>query len=353
MIIAHAIRDLDRQSGGPSRSVPGLCKALAVSPFADEVRLWFRGSQETVVVDEQPGLVLCDLTESSPQFGDIDCLHLHGLWTPVLHRLVVGAVRRGIPYVISTRGMLAEWCLEHKKWKKRLALWLYQRRDLSNASAIHVTSSQEGADVARLFPSARIAEVPNGCMIPEHFSKPSSCEVRRALVICRLHPVKQLDMLIRLWIEIRPTGWELEIAGPGDSGYVSELKSLIKKAPASAISITGEVHDDEKWAKLSRADIFILPSATENFGMSIAEAMASGTPVLTTNGTPWKNLDEIGAGWTAGVEISEFGKVLRRVLTHSRQDFAAMGILARAYIEENFSWDRIAGQMLELYGKLD
>ena len=349
MRIGQAVRDLDRQSGGPSRSVPALCVALSRADAIEHVQLWFQGSDDTIQLPEMAGLACRDTRVSPFATAGLHCLHLQGLWTPALHRIASQARRVDLPYVISPRGMLSEWCLTHKRWKKRLAYWLYQGKDLKRASAIHVTSGQERRDVAKLLPDANIVEVPNGCDVPTDLAPAEKSGRLKALVVCRLHPVKQLDMLVRLWCELSPEGWELEIAGPGEPEYVAHLKRLVETAENVAIRFTGEVDGVAKWEKLGAADLFILPSASENFGMSVAEAMAAATPVLTTDGTPWQELDAMGAGWTTGVDASSFRPTLASALKASREELRQKGLAAQLIIRDQYSWGQIATRMATLY----
>ncbi|NLB18358.1 MAG: glycosyltransferase, partial [Syntrophomonadaceae bacterium] len=127
-----------------------------------------------------------------------DLVHLHGLWMPVNHLAVRAARNRKIPYIIAPRGMLEPWSLQQRWLKKRLALWLYQRRDLRGAVALHATAESEAAQLRRLGYRQRIIISPNGVNLPEAMPPRSKrADGRRVILfLSRIHPKKGLLELV-------------------------------------------------------------------------------------------------------------------------------------------------------------
>lgn len=359
MHIGCVIRDLDRRSGGPSRSVPALCHALVHTSAVQATSLCFSRSEDVVTLPDAKELYLVDFQDGMDrtlanvhQHRPFDFLHVHGIWTWSLHQALRFARRHGIAYAVSPRGMLSNWCLAHKRWKKRLAYWIYQKRDLQRATFIHATSADEGRDVRRLLGSSRIVEIPNGCEIPPMGTLPAPNPQRVALTLCRLHPVKQLDLLIQLWARLPTSHWKLKIVGPGEKSYRDYLVKLARELGVDGrVDILPEVGDVEKWQMLGDASLFILPSLSENFGMSIAEALAAGTPVACTSGTPWGDIVHRNCGWVSDVSAESIENMLQIAISYPPEELSSMGGNGRALIQERYSWESVAGRMADEYTK--
>ncbi|MCK4788937.1 MAG: glycosyltransferase, partial [Desulfobacteraceae bacterium] len=226
-------------------------------------------------------------------------LHSHGLWLPVNYWAARAARRYNIPLVIHPRGMLEPWALSNKVWKKRLAMLLFQRRDLESATLLIATSLDEYQNIRNLGFSQPVAIIPNGIQLdtvnkgvlpPNRKSKE-----RTALFLSRIHPKKGLLNLITAWGQLRPTNWRLRIVGPNEGGHLAEV---IAAASANGIEdvvdFVDEVDDESKKAVYQNADLFVLPTFSENFGVVVAEALAHGLPVITTRGAPWSDLETYG-----------------------------------------------------------
>jgi len=109
------------------------------------------------------------------------------------------------------------------------------------------------------------------------------------------------------------------------------------------------VRGRRKLALLRRADIFVLPSYSENFGIVVVEALACGTPVITTKGTPWEQLQEVDAGRWVLPREAELARALRELLNMSQSERVAMGQRGQNLIQENYAWDRIVKKFLTVY----
>lgn len=366
--IAHAIRDLELASGGPSRSIPQLVEALDLLPNSDAwiQHLLFgnRGNpnaqlkptaslQVHGVTEGLSGTAANGLAQELQRIhtqSPLRLVHVHGLWSPTLHNVIKWARHARVPYVVSPRGMLSEWCFNHKRLKKRIGWWLYQRSDLQRAAAIHVTSEAEKSDVQGLGIRGPVVVVPNGANLNTTLRGLQEKPTRVALCITRLHPVKGLDMLIDAWASLRPENWKLIIAGPSEEGMRERLIAQIGKLKlVDQVELQGEVDEAAKSKLFALSDLFVLPSQSENFGMSIAESLAIGVPVVTTTGTPWTDVSSYNCGWIVPPRTADLTTALRLALAAKPAMLFEMGQRGRQLILDKFTWPAVALRMRAAY----
>jgi glycosyltransferase involved in cell wall biosynthesis len=342
--------------GGPAISVSRL--AAALTELGIEVGLWAADQSVATTPFLPPGSSVRRLTgtefEALDDLGGADILHDNGMWLPHNHRIANLAASYNIPRVVSTRGMLEPWAINHKWGKKRVAWWLYQRRDLKRAQCHHATAVAEGRNVERLGLGVPVRVIPNGVDLPE---LDSGAERRRdrktALFLGRIYPVKGLPMLIKAWARIRPQNWHLHIAGPDEAGHLTAVKNEVLAAGLSeTVSFLGPISGPTKQAALLDADLFVLPTYSESFGMSIAEALAHGVPVLTTTGAPWPMLQEHGCGWWVDATVDAIAEGLRQATASDSETLQAMGRKGRAFVSAEYRWERIARQFIATYQSL-
>ena len=299
-------------------------------------------------------------TQALTSFGRIDILHDNGIWLWHHHRLAGLAEQLGVPRIVSTRGMLEPWALDHKRTKKRLAWRMYQARDLKRAQCHIATSETEARNLRALSLGVPIATIPNGVDVPEErcpdemVSATRSRGLRRtALFLGRIYPIKGLPMLVEAWARVRPDGWLLRIAGPDEAGHRREIERLVSAAGVGeSVIFSGPIDPDQKGAAFYDADLFVLPSHSESFGMAAAEALAHGVPVLTTTGTPWPILKDKECGWWVEANADGLTEGLREATRSSTDVLRAMGMRGRAFVSAELSWKRIADLMLSTYEKV-
>jgi glycosyltransferase involved in cell wall biosynthesis len=340
--------------GGPALSVARLAEALTAAGV--EVGLWSPDGSVATTPYLAAGSRVIRLTgglvAAARGFGPVDLIHDNGLWLPHHHALAVLAGRLGVPRLVSTRGMLEPWALRHKRWKKHLAWMLYQRRDLCRAAGHHATSCVEGDNLRRLALGVPIAVVPNGVDVPTAV-RPAGPAVdgrRVALFLGRLYPVKGLPLLIEAWARVRPAGWRLRIAGPDEGGHRRQLEALIATyGLGGEVHLTGEVAVGEKAAVFGDADLFLLPSHSESFGMAVAEALAHGVPVVTTMAVPWPELAAQGCGWRIEPSVAGVAEGLRAATALDAHALDAMGRQGREWMLADFAWPAVAERMLAAY----
>jgi glycosyltransferase involved in cell wall biosynthesis len=286
------------------------------------------------------------------RFGRADIVHDNGIWRAHHHQIARLAVDRGIPRVVSTRGMLEPWAMRHKPFRKQLGWRFYQRRDLASAACHHATADAEAENLRRLGLRVPIRVIPNGVDMPDAVEKTKSAE-RHALFIGRIYPVKGLPMLIDAWARVRPHGWTLKIGGPDEAGHRREVEKGIEAAGLQGtVSFLGPVDGPMKQSALEAADLFVLPSHSESFGMAVAEALAHGLPVLTTTAAPWPMLTGRGCGWWVPPTVDGLTDGLRRATSTDPATLYEMGARGRAFVAAEFAWDNVAKQFIAMYEAL-
>jgi len=220
----------------------------------------------------------------------------------------------------------------------------------------HLTSIEEAEDIRKLGFRQPLAVIPNGVDLIAFVDKQRpAARIRTALFLSRIHPKKGLLQLADAWAELRPRGWRVIIAGPNEGGHKEELLArLHTNGITHDFAFSGPVDGPEKENLYQSADLFVLPSFSENFGLAIAEALAAGVPVITTRGTPWAELVSRRCGWWIEQGSGPLASTLRDAMSRSDEERMEMGRRGRRWIEECFTWSSVARQMKIAYqGLLD
>ena len=367
MRVVVTIAALHSSIGGPARTVPALCEAMASAGAEVELITISEGdaSESGEWKDSQVKFtrVATQTGRYSPrswhrQFketleraaaGQDTVLYDAGLWLPQNHFVAKFGRTRGLPLIISPRGMLSRRALEVSRWKKRLAWLAYQRADLKSAAVLHVTSEAEAEDCRRRGLTQPIAVVPNGIDVPPDSSAHANPNgaLRSALFLSRLHPIKGLKDLVEAWACVRPAGWRMVIAGPDEGGHRAEIESRVKALGlAEQFEFVGPVGDKEKWDLYGTADLFVLPSYSESFGQVIGEALAAGLPVITTRATPWRRIESSQCGWWVETGAESLAKALEAATALGDSRLNEMGRRGREMVLNNYSWRASAERML-------
>lgn len=383
MRVMHIVEGISPRAGGPTRSVKGLTTALArqgvdVFLFAHSpLHDW----PDSAPVHFQKGIAArgakaaYELEQSILSFKP-DIVHLHGLW--MNHRDVQVALRLKIPIVLSPRGMLDPWALSVKKWKKRLAMVLYQRRDLKRVSAFHATAELEASNIRAQGFNQPIIVSPNGVDAP--FDDIDACRKssvvssgsRTAIFMGRLHPGKGLITLAEAWARVRPKDWIMRIVGPDSCGHKTEVLARLDELGISYSDVkartsgeylkSGEqrtswefvdiVDDKTKWVEYAAADLLVHPSVSENFGMTIAEGLAAGIPVVCTKGAPWQDLEKFHCGWWVDADAKSLAMALGDATIITAEERHEMGVRGRKLVEEKYVWDMVVKDVVKGYERM-
>jgi len=364
MRVLHVVSSISRAAGGPSRSVQGLVAGLnrasieaclmtlqiGEAPWVDGVNHFINGEPfEEVLARARPQIV-----------------HLHGLWSMGLHRCAVVCRRKKIPYVIAPRGMLEPWSLKQKWLKKRIARLLYQDRDLKCAAALHATAESEAEQFRKLGFQNPIIVSPNGVNVPNGLPfpvprSPFPSAARRALFVSRMHPKKGVLELVEAWHRLKLTthnsqlsNWLCElvytVSGEFEKEYETKVKTRVNELGLQdRFVFTGALNDDEKWEAYAHADLFVLPTYSENFGIVVAEALWAGVPVITTKGTPWQELEDRGCGWWIDIGAEPLATALKDAMSQSVAERQKMGECGRKLVEEKYTWYAAVKAMVKGY----
>lgn len=369
MRCCHIIGSLERRYGGPSRSVYQLTQMLG--QCAHQVEL-LATNQYSLTENQEENLRVSIFYRNWPgricpsgemrtrlQHLDTDLVHHHGLWLRTLHYAHEHAVRKNIPLVISPRGMMSEWSWNHHRRRKEFARRFIHPGALEAAAGWHATSEGEAEEIRALGFTQPICVATNGVNIPttgeyrrhrDYWRQrcPGAAAGRNALFYGRFHEKKRVLELIDLWLEVAPPDWTLLVIGIPDTYSVRQLERYVMRA-----SGVGRVQIEDGTRApppYPLASLFLLPSHSENFGLTVAEAMSYAVPVVVTNTTPWRDLQRRGAGWCAAWE--SFGTALKEAFAESPQQLSARGWTGRRYVSLMLGWEIPAARLTDFYIKL-
>ena len=361
MKLVHVIPHIDQEAAGPSYSVPRLCNSLAACGNEVELTcLAARGDIPGVALDLHPQwpifsrfAVSTSLARALARKGQVvDVVHNHSLWSMV--NVAAGWVVPGrcAKLVTSPHGTLSAYALGRSRWRKWL-LWPLQRRALDRADMLHATSEEELQQVRAQGFTAPVVVLPNGVDLPilPLSGGARSIESRTLLYLGRIHPIKGLDRLLQAWAEVQAhhPQWRLLVAGPGEGEHVQEIKAMAEQFAVQRVLFTGPLYGDAKTAAYFSADLFVLPTHSENFGMVVAEALAHGCPAVVSRGAPWAGLVSEGCGWWVENSVPALAAALDSAMRLPSDQLVAMGLRGRTWMERDFGWVAIGQKMDAAY----
>ena len=370
--------------------IPSVQKAAGPSVFCLEVCDMLKGMGHEVTVavidpdrqDTYPSRNAVPLVSFSSVWSGnsyshpYDVAHIHGMWLLPLHRMTRWVISQGIPIIWSPHGMLSPWALRYKRWKKSIPWLLYQKHDLKKVSCFHVTTPTEAGHVRRCGLSQPVAIAPLGVEMPPDISQLQK-NGKIVLFLSRVHPSKGIANLFQAWAKMKDSplmkGWRIVVAGPDALGHQSELLGLAKtlglqagdcsscadserqqavRDSAQDVIFTGTVYGELKDALHRMADLFVLPTYSDNFGVVVPDALSYGLPVITTKGAPWEELETERCGKWIDIGVDPLAEALKEMMGISDEERQLMGKRGRDLVGRKFTWDSIGIKMSHAYETL-
>ncbi len=284
---------------------------------------------------------------------EFDIVHVHSVFSHPSLAAGRAADRAGVPYVVRPLGQLDEWSLSQHGWRKKVFLALGGRNLVGRAAALHWTDESERRRAPQFAAERPSFVAPLGVDERLFEEREEGERARVILFLSRLHPKKNVEALIDAFGSLggEADGWRLVVAGDGKEEYVVSLRSRAA-ATGRPVEFVGWLTGEQKSRALSTASLLVLPSKQENFGVVVAEAMATGTPVVVSEAVALSgDVLRAGAGWVAPQDSSGLARVLSEAIS-SPSERARRGVAGRTLAERRYRWRAVARELAARYEAL-
>jgi glycosyltransferase involved in cell wall biosynthesis len=292
-------------------------------------------------------------------------VHTHTVFSPLISFCQWVCSLHKVPYVVTPHGMLEPWALGYKFRKKNIYFNLLERRNISRSALIQGTASVELENISRLFPHSNAQLVPNGISLSQSLGDfgtkidcleryPELNNKRLILFLGRIDPKKGLDLLASAFEQVRrhTPDTHLIVAGPDNIGYLSQAKQYFAEASClEAVTFTGMLTGEMKACALELAEVYVSPSYSEGFSMSVLEGMAAGLPCVITTGCNFPEAQENTAAYVVDIDANAIAMALSHCLQNP-QEAKAVGERARQFIRQNYTWESIATRLIQSYAEI-
>jgi len=302
------------------------------------------------------------------EIAGFDIVHIHGLYRFPSSYAAWCAWKERVPYLIRPHGSLDPFLYKQSRYSlplKRIYERLFDIPNLNGAAAIHYTAQEEAERTAFLDLRAPAVVVPNGLDWSEYEGLPERGRFRRRIDLDRRTPLvlflgrlnfkKGLDLLVPAFAQVAKNLPEarLAIVGPDNEGYGAKVRQWCREqGVADKVVFVDHLGPEEVKQAYVDADVFVLPSYTENFGMTVVEAMACGCPVVISDQVNiWREIQEEGAGLVVGLNPAQIANAICRVLA-DKEASGEMGKRGRMAAERRYAWPRIVEQLTQVYRKV-
>jgi glycosyltransferase involved in cell wall biosynthesis len=295
--------------------------------------------------------------------GRSDIVHLHGVWMWPQWAAAREAHRKGVPFILTTHGMLERWTFERQSWPHRLKKTLYWNLlaypAFKHAARLHALTPNEAGTLRGYFPHAQIVTIPNGVALDEidralaELPPRDAAEPAYFLFLGRLHPKKGIHLLIEAFAQLPRPEFQLKIAGPTqprEAAYAAGLPRLAQELGlGERVHFTGPVTGADKWRLYRDAHAFCLPTFSEGMPLVNLEAAACGTPVLTTPASGVLAEWEGYGGMLFPPEVEAVGEALRRAAGWTEEERRERGEAMRRLVEAEYDWKAVRPRWEEVY----
>lgn len=290
-----------------------------------------------------------------------DVIHGHGLYVGTNYIFGRESRCQRKPLVYHVHGMFEPYILKRARWKKRLVHWLFENENFHSVRLWRALTGKEADQIRECGIKQPIVIAPNGLNL-EDFSKPMDAAspiktslaenlvktVPRLLFLGRIHPKKGFDLLLSAWAKLSSLtrDWELVIAGPDEQGYLAQVRRLASSLGLQdRIVFTGPITGQAKNNLLHSADMFVLPSYSEGFSMSLLEAMACELPVIATHACNFPDISRTQAGWECDSVMDSLTETLKAALKTTASERRERGQNGRRLVEASYAWPTIVRQL--------
>ncbi len=379
MKVLQTIYDMTPQAGGPSTCVCDMMQGifdinqavdndcvvdlLTVKPADANTKNLGDGSEwlKEVTYDFKTSLRLSGNFRKAMRMSNYDLYHANTLWTHPTHLTCEHARKQGKPYILSPHGMLYPTALAISRWKKIPMLKIWFNKDIMEATCLHATCQQEAEYCRQFGYKGPIAVIPNAVVFPERVGTKNTIfrdekGRRRIGFLGRLHPIKKIERVLYAIAKLKEDGMKVndilsfQIMGKYDDTYEQWLRDEVKRLELEdCVDFAGFVSGKEKYDRLSKLSVLMVPSAQENFGMIVPEALICGTPVYASLGTPWNELNVCNAGWWRDNEAETIADVIREMISLTDEQLLEKGCHGRELIEKKYEQHKVAEMMIRLY----
>lgn len=379
--VLHVTAALWENIGGPSESVPKLCRELLKYEDLELTLITLEGNlSESVISAQNFGLEVLTLGTFSKRniwftpsyikylpkiIEHADIVHVHGLWLHPMWEACRLSIKNNKKLIITPRGSLEPVRLKKSSWKKKIVAPFFDNKYLKKADCIHVTAFSEYKGIRSYELKNPVAIIPNGVDIPSQelikaidlkkIGVNLESKKRICLFMSRINPTKGILNLLKAWKVIYHEfqAWHLIIAGPDEREYSKTIRNYISQNKLnSSVSMIDPVYGNQRFSLMSEAELFVLPTTNENFGIVIAESLSCGTPVITTHGAPWDEIEQHNCGWWIPFGENQLIKALKSGMSLSHNDLKSMGQNGKILVIKNYNWDEIGLKMYDLYSSL-
>jgi glycosyltransferase involved in cell wall biosynthesis len=295
---------------------------------------------------------------------DYNIVHTNAIFSYPVFPAHLASLLSNIPYVMTPHGMLDPWALKYKAFKKNIYYKLFERPFLNRASAIQMLCNSEMEKAQALKLKAKIAVIPNGIYKadfqvlpgPELFLTkfPHTKGKKLLLFLGRVDPKKGLDLLAEAFGKIyrQFPNTHLIIAGPDNIGFSSKIKTLFMQNNClDAVTFTGMLRGELKLSALAAATIYVAPSYSEGFSVSVLEGLASKLPCVLTTGCNFPEAASTNSAIVVNTDSESIANALSWCLNNS-SEATSMANRAQQFIFKTYTWDRVADKLEQLYKSL-
>lgn len=374
MKVLHVAANLTAEWGGPTQVITNLTKALSSKGVEITIYSPVRRGEE-VVRPEGTNIKLFNVdyfdkwwigysrefrNEMERAPATFDLVHIHEMWHYSHYAASMAFRKESKPYIITLHGELNIERI-HNSLKKKMYLSMIQKKILNKAAWLHTITDKETLQAQSICSNRNISKIPNGVDFDSFLNLPDKNDILQyypsvagkkvLLFLGRINKIKGLDILVKAFGQLACNRDDLclIIAGPDNDGYKTEIVQLINDYNVSdKVIFTGMISGHEKMSVLTGSDLFILPSYSEGFSISILEAMACGLPVIISNECNFPEVDEFHCGITIEHKDNKLKETIQ-IMLQEPDRLKVMGNNARKLVKKKYTWDRIADDMLSMY----